>query len=195
MATSTVAVGKLEIYDRLGKCLPPGWAMDEAGRVIVNARHARDYTGQPGGGGLLPLGGSGETLSGYKGYGLALLVEILSGVLSGAAYADLVCAKGPDGQPVSPNLGHFFGALWVDAFRPLEEFATTMDDLQDRLRATPKATGQDRIYIPGEKEYEQLAVRSREGIPLESQVVEDLCAISDETGVSFDVAMEIGCAG
>jgi LDH2 family malate/lactate/ureidoglycolate dehydrogenase len=195
MATSTVAVGKLEIYDRLGKCLPPGWAIDEGGAAIANARHARDHTGQPGGGGLLPLGGSGETLGGYKGYGLALLVEILSGVLSGAAYADLLCAKGPDGQPVSPNLGHFFGALLVDAFRPLAEFAVTMDDLQGRLRATPKAAGQDRIYIPGEKEYEQLALRSREGIPLESQVVEDLLAISGETGVPFDVAVEAACEG
>jgi LDH2 family malate/lactate/ureidoglycolate dehydrogenase len=195
MATSTVAVGKLEIYDRLGKCLPLGWAMDEAGTAIVDANYARNRTGQPGGGGLLPLGGSGETLGGYKGYGLGLLVEILSGVLSGSAYADLVSAKGPDGRPVSPNLGHFFGALLVDAFRPFEEFAATMDDLQGRLRATPKAVGQDRIYIPGEKEYEHLALRSAEGIPLDSQVVEDLWAISEETGVVFDVAVEADCEG
>ncbi|NLF02783.1 MAG: Ldh family oxidoreductase, partial [Anaerolineales bacterium] len=126
MATSAVAMGKLEINERLQRPIPAGWAADENGLPITDAHHALQSVGQLANGGMLPLGGAGETLGGHKGYGLALMVEILCSVLSGAAYADLIKSKAPDGTAVSPNLGHFFGALKVDAFRPLAEFEATM---------------------------------------------------------------------
>jgi LDH2 family malate/lactate/ureidoglycolate dehydrogenase len=137
------------------------------------------------GGGLLPLGGAGELLGGHKGYGLALLVDILCGVLSGACYADLVYPRMPGGQPLPSGIGHFFGALRVDAFRPLAEFEAAMDDLQRRLKNAPKAKGQDRIYVHGEKEFEEAERRSRAGIPLDPRVLAELEEIAAELGVEF----------
>jgi len=187
MATSIVPRGKLEVYHRLGKSIPLGWALDETGtpttdteRVLENFKDKKR-----GGGGLLPLGGAGELLGGHKGYGLSLMVDVLSGVLSGAAYANLVYPKDDAGTPLPSNIGHFFGAWRIDAFRPAEEFKATMDDLQRRLKAAPKAKGQDRIYIQGEKEYEAEARHSREGIPLSPKVAADLRALGGALKVSL----------
>ena len=187
MATSTVPRGKLEVYDRAGKPIPVGWATDERGlgtsdthRVLENLKSRR-------GGGLLPLGGEGELLSGYKGYGLALWVDIFCAVLSGAAYATLVYPKTPDGKPLPANLGHFFGAWSIDAFRPVDEFKAAMDDLQHQLKNSPKAEGQDRIYIHGEKEYEKMEAYTRDGIPLNPKVATDLKAIAQELSVEYDL--------
>jgi LDH2 family malate/lactate/ureidoglycolate dehydrogenase len=185
MATSTVPRGKLEVYNRLEKPLPIGWATDETGTPTEDAARALENFKQRTGGGLLPLGGAGELLRGYKGYGLSLWVDIFCAILSGAAYADTVYPKTPDGKPLPSKIGHFFGAWRVDAFRPVDEFKATMDDLQQRLKSTPKAEGETRIYIHGEKEYEQADVRSREGIPLNPKVAADLQAIAEELGVEY----------
>jgi len=187
MATSTVPRGKLEVYHRLGKPMPLGWATDERGIATEDAGRVLENFKKRAGGGLLPLGGEGELFSGHKGYGLALWVDIFCAVLSGAAYADLVYPKTPDGKPLPANLGHFFGAWRVDAFRPVEEFKTAMDDLQRRLKNTPKAEGATRIYIHGEKEYEETERRLREGIPLNPKVAADLQAIAAELGVEYDL--------
>jgi LDH2 family malate/lactate/ureidoglycolate dehydrogenase len=85
------------------------------------------------------------------------------------------------------NLGHFFGAWRVDAFRPVNEFKAAMDDLQQRLKNAPKAEGQNRIYIHGEKEYEKTEHYSRDGIPINPKVVEDLKAIAEEMDVKWDL--------
>lgn len=187
MATSAVPRGKLEVYDRLGKRIPLGWATDEKGHptedpglVLRNLKERR-------GGGLLPLGGAGEEMGGHKGYGLALAVDILCGVLSGAAYADLVYPKDEQGRPLPSNIGHFFGAIRVDSFRPLEEFKAAMDDLICRLKDSPKAEGQTRIYIHGEKEFEVMEKYAKAGIPLDKKVVEDLKTIAREVGVEYDL--------
>jgi L-2-hydroxycarboxylate dehydrogenase (NAD+) len=187
MATSTVPRGKLEVYDRLEKPIPLGWATDEHGRATDDARQVLENLKKRAGGGLLPLGGEGELLSGHKGYGLALLVDILCAVLSGAAYADLVYPKAPDGQPLPANLGHFFGALRVDAFRSVEEFTAAMDDLQQRLKNAPKVQDQERIYIHGEKEYENTERNLREGVPLNPKVAADMKAIANELRVEYDL--------
>ena len=188
MATSTVPRGKLEVYNRLEKPLPLGWATDETGRPTTDTgRVLRNFMDKTqGGGGLLPLGGAGELVGGHKGYGLGLLVDILCGVLPGAAYADLVYPKTPDGKSLPSKIGHFFGAWRVDAFRPADEFKAAMDDLQQRLKNAPKAEGQERIYVHGEKEYEEAERRSQEGIPLNPKVAADLQAIAEE--------LAIGCA-
>jgi LDH2 family malate/lactate/ureidoglycolate dehydrogenase len=122
-------------------------------------------------------------MGGHKGYGLALVVEILCAILPGAAYADLVYPKTPEGDPLPSQIGHFFGAWRVDAFRPADEFKAAMDDLQRRLKEVPKAEGRDRVYIHGEKEYEEAERRSRDGIPLNPKVLADLRALGEEMGV------------
>ncbi len=185
MATSTVPRGKLEVYSRLEKPMPQGWATDEKGVGTTDSTQVLKNLSTRAGGGLLPLGGEGELLSGHKGYGLAFLVDILSGVLSGAAYADLVYPRAKNGRPLPANLGHFFGAFRVDAFRPLAEFKRDMDDLIGRLKNADKAAGAERIYIHGEKEYEKAAERQTKGIPLHPKVVATLAQIGDEVGVKL----------
>ncbi len=185
MATSVVPRGKLEVYNRLGKTLPDGWATDETGRGTNDPARVLKNLVERAGGGLLPLGGEGELHSGHKGYGLALLVDILSAVLPGAAYANLVYPKSADGKPLPSEIGHFFGALRIDGFRPADEFKADMDDLMRRLKNSPKAEGADRIYIHGEKEFETQEERQAQGIPLHPTVLDTLRSIGQELGVPF----------
>ncbi len=187
MATSTVPRGKLEVYHRLEKPLPIGWATDETGMPTTDAGRVLENLKTRAGGGLLPLGGAGELLRGYKGYGLAVWVDVFSALLSGAAYANLVYPKDEAGNPLPSAIGHFFGAWRVDAFRPVDEFKAAMDDLQRRLKNAPKAEGAERIYIHGEKEFEEAARRTKEGIPLNPKVAADLQAIGEELGVDWIV--------
>jgi L-2-hydroxycarboxylate dehydrogenase (NAD+) len=187
MATSTVPRGKLEVYDRLEKAMPLSWATDERGVATDNAGRVLANLKNRAGGGLLPLGGEGELLSGHKGYGLAVLVDVFCAVLSGAAYADLVYPKSADGRPLPANLGHFFGAWRIEAFRPVAEFKAAMDDLQRRLKGSPKAEGQNRIYIHGEKEYENTERNLKEGLALNPKVNADLRALAAELKVDYDL--------
>jgi len=186
MATSAVPRGKIETYHRFEKDLPLGWATDERGIPSTDTARVLNNLNTKAGGGLLPLGGAGELLGGHKGYGLALLVDILCGVLPGAGYADDIYPKTPEGKPLPANVGHFFGAMRVDGFRPLKEFKTTMDDIIKRMKDSPKAEGQQRIYIHGEKEFEMAEERMAKGIPLHPKVVADLQAIAEELGVEYN---------
>jgi L-2-hydroxycarboxylate dehydrogenase (NAD+) len=187
MATSVVTRGKLEEYERREKPLLEGWATDsegvsrsDAGAVLHNLRERS-------GGGILPLGGSGEELGGHKGYGLALLVDILCGVLPGAGYGTRVYPKDNSGQPLPADIGHFFGALRVDGFRPLGDVRNSMDEIIGTLRSSAKAVGRDRIFVHGEKEWEIADDRKRRGIPLHPKVTEDLRALGEELGVPSPV--------
>lgn len=185
MATSTVPRGKLEVYNRLEKPLPLGWATDEYGEPTSEAARVLDNFVKLAGGGLLPLGGAGELFGGHKGFGLALLVDILAGVLPGAGYANNIYLKDEQGKPRPANVGHFFGALRVDAFRPLDEFKASMDDIIHRLKNSPTAINQERIYIHGEKEYEMTEERERNGVLVHPKVVADLQAMASEFGVEY----------
>jgi len=187
MATSTVPRGKLEVYNRKAKEMPLGWATDEQGIPTADAARVLDNFSKRAGGGLLPLGGAGEEFSGYKGYGMGILVEILSAVLPGAAYLSSVYPKSADGKPLPANLGHFFGAWRLDAFRPAGEFKADMDDLLRRLKGGRLAAGASRIYIHGEKEFEQTDKRMAQGIPLEAKVVDGLKQIAAQVGVEYDL--------
>ena len=180
MATSTVPRGKVEVYNRLGKPMPHAWAVDETGRSSTDPKRVLNALANRLGGGLLPLGGEGEDLGGHKGYGLALMVDVLSGVLSGAATGLQVYA---DEQ--RPNVGHFFMALDPAAFRPLDEFRRDMDRLARELKDSPKAHGQDRIYVHGEKSFARMAKYRQEGIPLDPKVVENLKKIGADLGVPW----------
>jgi LDH2 family malate/lactate/ureidoglycolate dehydrogenase len=176
MATSIVPIGKVTVYQRAGLPVPYGWGVDSTGQVTTDPEQISH------GGALMPLGGTDE-LRGYKGYGLALLVDILAGVLAGSAFAPHVDAR--DDQ-VS-RIGHWFAALRVDAFRPLEEFKRDMDALIRQLKDAPKAAGQERIFIHGEKEFEQTDRSLRDGVPILSAVVQRLVEDGERSGIPFDL--------
>jgi LDH2 family malate/lactate/ureidoglycolate dehydrogenase len=135
------------------------------------------------GGGLLPLGGASEESGGHKGYGLALAVEIFSAVLSGALYADRVYPKDKEGKPLPSGIGHFFGAMRIDAFRPRVDFKRDMDDLIRHLKKGQKAAGAERIYIHGEKEFEEAERLAKQGVPLNPKVAEELRTIATQLGM------------
>ena len=187
MSTAVATLGKFEVYSRMGKKIPLGWATDEKGRSCEDPTRVLSNIRSKAGGGILPLGGEGEEFGGHKGYGLDLLVDILCGVLSGSGYANLLYPKTPEGKPLPSLVSHFFGALRVDSFRPVEEFKKDMDDLIRRLKNSAKAEGQSRIYIHGEKEFELEEKYRKEGIPLYYKVYEDLKAIASEVGLPFNM--------
>jgi L-2-hydroxycarboxylate dehydrogenase (NAD+) len=187
MATSTVPRGKLEVYDRQEKPLPLGWATDEHGVPTTDAGRVLDNFVRRAGGGLLPLGGAGEEMSGYKGYGLGLMVEILSAVLPGAAYLTHVYPKDEKGKAAPANLGHFFGAWRVDAFRETAEFKNDMDQFIRELKGGARAEGATRIYVHGEKEFEEAGRRAEQGIPLGPKVEASLKQISADLGIAYNL--------
>ena len=187
MATSTVPRGKLEVYNRQEKALPSGWATDERGLPTDDAGRVLDNFAKLAGGGLLPLGGAGEELSGYKGYGMGLMVELLSAVLPGAAFLTAVYPKDGAGKPLPANLGHFFGAWRLDAFRPAQEFKDDMDRFVQELKGGSLAEGATRIYVHGEKEFEEAERRASQGIPLEPKVEASLKTIAADFGIAYDL--------
>ncbi len=177
MATSIVPIGRVTVYQKAGKTIPEGWGIDHDGQVTT------DPTAVIKGGALMPLGGV-DLMRGYKGYGLALLVDIFSGVLSGASTGPEV---GHPNQDIPADVGHYFAAIRVDAFRPVIDFKAHMDRLIQELKDAPKAAGQNRIYIHGEKEFELAEKCEREGVPIMVEVVESLKVSGDQAGVPFDL--------
>ena len=171
MATTTAAAGKLELAARQGKSIPPGWALNEQAEATNDPRVAQNARR------LLPLGGSREGGS-HKGYGLAILVEILCGVLTGT-----MTALNRDQDP----RGHFFGAIRVDNFRPVDEFKRDMDRLIRELKATPPIKSQERVYVAGEIEFETTEERAERGIPLLPSVLKGLRDVSEQLGVPYDL--------
>jgi len=171
MATTTAAAGKLELAARLEKSIPTGWALDEKAQATQDPRVAQKARR------LLPLGGSRDNGS-HKGYGLAVLVEILCGVLTGT-----VTALNTDQDP----RGHFFGAIRVDAFRPVAEFKKDMDRLIRELKSTPPIEGQRRVYVAGEIEFETAEERAERGIPLLPSVLKGLREVSEQLGLPYNL--------
>ena len=177
MATSIVPIGRVTVYQKAGKEIPEGWGIDQDGQVT------RDPNAVLKGGALMPLGGT-DIMRGYKGYGLGLLVDIFSGVLSGASTGSEV---GHPNENVPADVGHYFAAISVDAFRPVIDFKAHMDRLIGELKDAPKAVGQERIYIHGEKEFELSERYLKDGVPLMVEVVESLKATGKEVGLPFDL--------
>jgi L-2-hydroxycarboxylate dehydrogenase (NAD+) len=177
MATSVVPGNRLARARERGQKIPLGWGCDQEGtpcddpQAVLKARW------------LLPLGSTPE-LSSHKGYGLGVVVDILTGVLGGGLYGNLV-DRAPADEPWLDrgSAAHFFLALRVDLFRPLSDFQSTMDDMLRSLKSSERASGYDRIYVHGEKEYEALQERSQHGIPYERQVIDGLNALAAEFGV------------
>lgn len=174
-ATTTAANGKLEILQRKDEAAPVGWIQDAQGVKSTNPHELKN------GGALLPLGGEAERGS-HKGYCLGSIVDILTGVLSGANFGPwvppFVSFLPLAANPVGLGLGHFFGALRVDAFQPAAAFKEQMDKWIGRFRAAETISGQERVLIPGDPERLMEARRMKEGIPLLPPVVKDLQEIA-----------------
>jgi len=179
MSTTVVTRGKIEVYERLGKELPAGWAVDKTGRCAREPGPLLDDMFHRVGGGILPLGGEGEDLGGHKGYGLAVMIDILCAVLCGAPFGAGVA----DTEESSGRVSHFFGAVRIDRFRAPREFRRDMDRLLRDLRECPPAEGMERVYFAGQKEFEHEAQCARLGVPLLAQTYTQLCEIGKAYGV------------
>ncbi|MBW0161918.1 MAG: Ldh family oxidoreductase [Sediminibacterium sp. Gen4] len=182
MATTTAANGKLEILQRKNAAAPLGWVQDKEGHASTDANILKKE------GALLPLGSDREHGS-HKGYALGAIVDIFSAVLSGGSYGPWAppfpaYVPMPENMP-GKGLGHFFGAMRVDAFRPAEEFTTHMDNWITRFRNAKPAPGLDRVLIPGDPEREYEQERMEKGIPIVASVVDDLKALGEKLGIAW----------
>ena len=185
LATTTAANGKLEILQRKSLQAPTGWIQDKDGNASTNPHELK------GGGALLPLGGDRDHGS-HKGYALGAVVDIFSAVLSGANYGPWVppfpaYVPMPDNQP-GKGIGHFFGAMRIDAFRPAADFKLHMDQWIRRFRAAKPVPGQERVLIPGDPEREAEAERLNKGIPLLNAVTENLKELGERFDVKFPMS-------
>lgn len=169
LATAVVARANLLLAKTLGKPIPLGWALDPDGRPTDDAG-----TGLKGS--MLPFGG-------HKGYGLALIVDILGGVLSGGRHGPWLPSMYDDFH-VPQGIGHFLLALNVEAFFPLQDFREEMDRLVERLKGSKKGEGVEEIFVPGEIEFRRREVALRDGIAIPAEVVEELTTLAHKLGVS-----------
>ncbi len=179
MATSAVAYGKIQLHEKLKEHIPIGWGVDEEGQPTTDPSKIK-----PGGhGALLPLGGM-EITAGYKGYGLALLVEIFCSTLSGGCYLGQV---GSPSKPDPTCVSHFFMAINIESFRPIFDFKNQMDDMISLLKSSPLAVGREEILVAGEKEFEYEKFNREHGVPLVKPIVDDMISEGRKIGVAFDL--------
>lgn len=171
LATTVVARGRILLYAKQDKPLEPGWAFDERGVPTTDPHVALK-------GLLAPIGG-------YKGYGIALAVDLLCGVLTGSKYGAHFPGFLADNLMDPTDVGSIFAAVNVDSFMDLPEFQAGMDTAIREIKACEKAEGVDRIYIPGEIELESRAKRLAQGIPIPEAVVKDFVALGQELEVLF----------
>ena len=181
-ATTTAANGKLEILQRKNADAPLGWVQDENGNASIDANILKKR------GSLLPLGSDREHGS-HKGYALGSIVDIFSAVLSGGSYGPWAppfpaYIPMPENMP-GKGLGHFFGAMRIDAFRPAQEFKQHMDNWIERFRKAKPAKGFDKVLIPGDPEREMEEKRMKNGIPIIQSVIDDLKLTGEKVGVKW----------
>jgi LDH2 family malate/lactate/ureidoglycolate dehydrogenase len=189
MATSTVAVGKLNIKWLNDLPVPVGWIVDAMGQPITDAEKAREqiYERSNEGGGLTPLGGTPE-LSSHKGYGLAAMVQILSSVLAGGIYGGI--ARGKKSAKGRQDITHFFLAMDPKAYRDEGEFEDDLDAMIDALHATPAADPEKPVLVAGEPEFTMQDQREKHGIPMPRKLVGIIEQIAGEVGVDFILEKE-----
>jgi LDH2 family malate/lactate/ureidoglycolate dehydrogenase len=179
MATTTVTRGKVEVAAQEGTSIPPGWAVGTNGLTTDNpAQLLEDMLSQRGGG-LLPLGGEGIAPGGYKGYGLAVMVDILCALSSGGVFGGAVM----DSAITSARVCHFFMALRIDLFRDSMEFKKDISRMLGELTALTPAEGADRVYYAGLHEQEAEARCEKEGVPLTPEVWKVLAETAVDLGV------------
>lgn len=181
-ATSITQRGKLEYYARIGKQTPAGMVIgrDGTAKTDTDAILRELNTGEAA---LAPLGGIGEELAGYKGYGYATVVEILSAALQQGHYLKMLTGIGASGEKVPFHLGHFFIAIDTNAFMGLDAFKKTAGDILRALRASQKAPGQEHIFTAGEKEWNVWLQRRDSGVPINDAVQKEMSSVRDQLGL------------
>ena len=181
-ATSITQRGKIEQYAREGKKIPAGWVIDRDGNTSTDPDTVLDGL-NTGNCALVPLGGIGEEMAGYKGYGYATVVEILSSALQGGLFLKDLADVDSSGKKVKSRLGHFFMAISIDSFTEPDSFKKTVGDILRQLRGSAKAAGHDRIYTAGEKEYLAWLERKDKGVPLNEALQKMLVQLRDQYGL------------
>jgi LDH2 family malate/lactate/ureidoglycolate dehydrogenase len=182
MSTSTVAQNKVKVYDLQGRPLPSGWVLDEDGNPVTDSALAMDLVTVRLTGGITALGGTAE-MSSYKGYGLSVMVQILSATLAGGSFTPL--RKRTQGRGDPDNIGHFLMALDPTVFREEGEFEDDLDDVIDVLHATPPARGDEPVLVAGEPEALAREERLRLGIPVPDSLAAKIRAICERCGAPF----------
>ena len=188
-ATSIVQRGKIEYYAREGKPVPAGMVVSENGEALTDcAQILKDLVA--GTAALAPLGGIGEEMAGYKGYGYATVVEILSAALSGGEFMKALSGVDENGKPRMYHLGHFFFVVDPEAFMGREEFKKIAGEICRALRASKKAPGESRIYTAGEKEHDVWLSRKDKGVPVGEAVQKDILTVRDALGLDYHFGCE-----
>jgi LDH2 family malate/lactate/ureidoglycolate dehydrogenase len=182
MATSICQRGKIEVAERAEKPVPEGWVIDDKGEPITDPPVILERFGKATAA-LLPLGGAGESMAGYKGYGLATMVEILSSALSGGVFMKDLLGYNEDGSYRPFMVGHFFLAIDIEHLLPLPVFRSVCGQILRDLQNARKAPGQERIYVAGEKEHEMIQSRKEHGIPINPNLRRELQTMRDELGI------------
>ncbi len=182
-ATSISQRGKIEYYAKNGEKVPAGMVIGQDGSCLTDSEQIlKDLTS--GKAALAPLGGSGVDMGGYKGYGYATVVEILSAALQAGSFLRMLGGLDEKGNKIPYPLGHFFLAINTEAFVGAESFKKTAGDILRELRASKKAPGHERIYTAGEKEYEVWLERREKGVPVGKAIQREFTAMRDEFGLT-----------
>ena len=182
-ATSISQRGKIEVLARAEKPAPEGWIIDAQGEPLTDPDQILEDLGRATAA-LLPLGGAGETLAGYKGYDLAALVEILSASLCGGVFMKDLLGFAEDGSRRPYMLGHFFLAIDIEHFIPLDVSHRITGQIMRGLQGARKAPGEDRIYVAGEKEHEAEERVREKGVPVNGNLREELQTMRDELEIA-----------
>lgn len=188
-ATSIMQRGKIEVYNRLGKDTPAGVVTDRQGNVLVSSKDILEKLTE-GEAALAPLGGFREETAGYKGYGYATVVEILSAALAAGSFLKTLKGLDESGKRVPYHLGHFFIAIDTEAFLGAESFKKTTGDILRGLRNSQKAPGQDKIYTAGEKEYLFYQENKDKGVKINESVQSELSDVRDMFNLSYTFPWE-----
>ena len=189
-ATSIVQRGKIEYYARSGKETPAGMVVTRDGSTVTDSAEILKML-VDGTAALAPLGGGpGDEMCGYKGYGYATVVEILSAALSGGNFMKALTGVSPEGKPQMYHLGHFFFVVDPEAFAGGDTFRKIAGDICRALRASAKAPGYDRIYTAGEKEYLAWMERKDKGVPVGEAVQKEMIALRDKHSLPYRFPFE-----
>ncbi|MEM2025776.1 MAG: Ldh family oxidoreductase [Desulfurococcaceae archaeon] len=178
-ATSVIPIGKIEVYAKQGKKIPFGWALSPNGKPEDDPKEVLDKKGS-----ILPLGGLGEDFGGHKGAGLALVVDILCGVLTGANYGTFI-KESTGNEP--PNVGHFMIAIDISKITPMDEFLERIEGYRKYIKALKKISNDLEIWIPGEKAWLTMETRKKIGVPIHKNILREIKEEGEKIGVGFKV--------
>lgn len=178
-ATSVVPIGKIEVYAKEGKKIPLGWAMSPEGKLLDDPKEVLAKKGA-----LLPLGGLGEDFGGHKGAGLALVVDLLCGVLTGANYGKNVKHTT---EKERANVGHFMIAININKLTPIETFLERIEEYKAYVKSLAKITEDAEVWIPGEKAWLTMETRKKIGIPIHKNILKEIREEAEKVGLKFDV--------